>query len=148
MKQLLKPLAAIAATALIAAGAMADGHSNHGIFRHVSTIEFDEIIPGTVAFATVAGDRETGAHGTFVRIPAGKATPQHTHSKEYHAVVIAGILENPITDDPDSNQGLPAGSYYFVPAGAPHVSRCAADSPVDCITYFHQGTAFDFAATD
>jgi len=140
--------AAIALTAVTLTGVFADGHGDHGVFKHASKIQFDDIIPGTVAFATVAGDREKGEHGTFVRIPAGQATPPHTHGAAYHAVVIAGIFENPIEGDDNSNEGLTAGSYYYVPKGAVHISRCAANSPTDCITYFHQTVAFDFAVAE
>jgi len=148
MKKMKLTIAAIALSAVTLGGVFADGHGDNGIFKHASKIKFDDIIPGVVAFATVAGDREKGEHGTFVRIPAGQATPMHTHGAAYHAVVIAGIFENPIKGDDNSNEGLSAGSYYYVPKGAPHISRCAVDSPTDCITYFHQTTAFDFAVAE
>ncbi len=126
----------------------ADGHANQGKFKAAESLKFDDIIPGVVAFSTVNGDREKGAHGTFVRIPAGQATPLHTHGSEYHAVVISGIFENPIKDDENSQKSLGPGSYYYVPANTPHISRCAASSPTDCLTYFYQTTPFDFAVSE
>ena len=122
--------------------------SEKGIFTEASEVNFEDIIPGTVAFGTVAGDRADGAHGTFVRIPPGQATPLHTHGAAYHAVVIEGKFENPIDGDADSQVTLGKGSYYYVPAGAAHITRCAADSPVDCLTYFHQDVSFDFAPVE
>lgn len=121
---------------------------NKSVFTPAEQVQFDEIVPGIVSFSTVAGDREKGAHGTFVRIPPGKATPLHTHSAEYHGVIIQGKLENPIPDDDASNATLTAGSYYYVPADAPHVTRCAADSKVDCISYFYQDVPFDFTPVE
>lgn len=47
-----------------------------------------------------------------------------------------------------SNATLTAGSYYYVPADAKHITRCAADSPVDCVSYFYQDTPFDFAVDE
>lgn len=118
------------------------------VFTTVDAVEYADIIPGVVAFGTVAGDRETGAHGTFVKIPPGQATPLHTHGAEYHAVIIQGKMENPIEGDDNSDATLTAGSYYYVPAGAKHVTRCAADSLVDCVSYFYQTVAFDFAVAE
>ncbi|MGI9504912.1 MAG: DUF4437 domain-containing protein [Geminicoccaceae bacterium] len=134
------------AIATMTAEAIAD--DDKGIFLSSADIAFEDIIPGTVAFATVAGDREAGAHGTFVRVPAGQATPMHTHGAAYHAVVIDGNFENPIKGDDASNVTLTRGSYYYVPAGAEHITRCADDSPVDCLTFFYQDVPFDFAVAE
>lgn len=114
------------------------------VFTEAEDVVFEDIIPGVVAFGTVAGDRETGAHGTFVRIPPGQATPLHTHGAAYEAVVIQGNFENPISGAEQSEIVLGAGSYYSVPADAEHVTRCAADSPTDCVSFFYQDVAFDF----
>ena len=128
--------------------AHADGHTTKATFTPADEVEFQDIIPGVVAFGTVSGDREKGAHGTFVRIPAVKATPSYTHGAAYEAVIIQGKFENPIKGEDASNQTLGAGSYYSVPANAEHITRCAADSPVDCISYFYQTVPFDFSMTE
>lgn len=141
---ILSILLAVIASAM----AIADGHSDKGKFIAADQIEFQDIIPGVVAFSTVTGNRESGSHGTFVRIPPGQATPPHTHSAAYEAVVIQGQFENPIEGNEVSNVTLTAGSFYSVPAGAKHITRCAADSPVDCITFFFQRVPFDFAVAE
>ncbi len=138
-------------TAALVAAAMGISYAfaaEKGIFTSESDVVFQDVIPGVVAFGTVTGDREKGAHGTFVRIPAGKATPLHTHGDAYHAVVIDGIFENPIPGDSNSKKRLTKGSYYYVPAGAKHVSKCASDSPTDCLTFFYQTTAFSFEVAE
>ncbi len=145
MKSLLCIATAAASVLLINQGAFADGHSKKAVYTPANKVMFQDIIPGVVAFGTVSGDRAKGAHGTFVRIPAGKATPLHTHAAAYDAVIIQGKLENPIPGNDASNTALTAGSYYHVPAGAKHITRCADDSPVDCISYFYQSVPFDFA---
>ncbi len=134
--------------AMAAFGAQATAGEDKSVFTPSADVVFEDIIPGTVAFATVAGDREKGAHGTFVRVPPGQATPMHTHGAAYHAVVIDGNFENPIDDDDMSNVTLTKGSYYYVPAGAKHITRCAEDSPVDCLTFFYQDASFDFALSE
>jgi quercetin dioxygenase-like cupin family protein len=140
-------LALAASTVLAAPAALADGHAK-GTFIDSSDIVFEDIIPGVVSFATVSGDRATGSHGTFVRIPAGAATPSHTHGASYEAVIIQGKFENPTEGNDASNVTLSAGSYYSVPADAEHVTRCAIDSPVDCISFFWQNVPFDFAVAE
>jgi len=124
--------------------ALADGHAGKAKFIAADQVDFQDIIPGVVAFGTVTGNRESGSHGTFVRIPPGQATPPHTHGAAYEAVVIQGRFENPIKNNDASNVTLTAGSFYSVPADAEHITRCAADSPVDCITFFFQDVPFDF----
>lgn len=145
------PLFVAALTGLALLGsqsALADGHAGKPVFTPADKVVFQDIIPGVVAFGTVTGNRESGAHGTFVRIPAGKATPLHTHGAAYDAVIIQGRMENPIPGDDSSMTVLAAGSYYHVPAGAKHVTQCASDSPVDCISYFYQSVPFDFAVAE
>lgn len=107
-------------------------------------VKFDEILPGAVWFGTVYGDRNTGPHGTFVKIKRGAATPVHTHSSAYRAVVLAGAVQNPIPGDQAHPKTLTRGSYYDVPAGAEHITRCEKTSPTDCMTFFYQTAAFDF----
>ncbi len=109
-----------------------------------SQVQFQPIMPDAVWFGTVYGDRASGPHGTFVKIKKGAATPSHTHSRSYFAVILAGQVENPMVGTPDSSKALGAGSYYDVPANVDHVTRCAATSPEDCMTFFVQDGAFDF----
>lgn len=136
---------AIASLLLIAGLASANDNS---VFTPASEVQFNEIIPDVVSFATVAGDRKNGAHGTFVRVMPGQATPPHTHSAGYHAVVLEGKFENPVEGDRHSEITLTKGSYYYIPAGAKHVTRCAADSAVACLTFFYQDVPFDFTTVE
>lgn len=136
------------ATLVTAQAGLAQTAAPNPSFVAAADVVFEDIIPGVVAFATMDGDRNTGPHGTFVRIPAGQATPLHTHGSAYSAVIIQGNFENPIEGDDASNVVLTAGSFYHVPAGAKHVTRCAADSPVDCMSFFYQDVPFDFAVAE
>jgi quercetin dioxygenase-like cupin family protein len=107
-------------------------------------VKYDVILPDAVSFGTVSGNRAKGPHGTFVTIKKGAATPLHIHNAAYSAVVIKGKLENPIPGVAESEKAIGPGSYYHVPAKAKHITRCAADSPEDCMTFFWQATPFDF----
>ncbi|MEZ4220602.1 MAG: DUF4437 domain-containing protein [Polyangiaceae bacterium] len=100
------------------------------------------------------GDRGTGAHGTLGVFPPGFAAPLHTHSAEYHGVVLQGQMTNPFGTDLDvfldgdssNDKGavvLGPGSYWRVPAGSQHTTTCVG--PEVCWFYFHSEEAFDFA---
>lgn len=78
MKRFIKPMAIVVAAASVTAAVLADGHDTRGVFRHVSTIEFEDVIPGTVAFATVAGDRAAGAHAPLFALQPAKHASVHT----------------------------------------------------------------------
>jgi quercetin dioxygenase-like cupin family protein len=127
-------------------GGSATAGTTEAVFTTADKVKYDVIIPNVADFGTVYGNRETGAHGTFVKIKKGQGTPVHTHSKAYHGVVIEGVVENPVPGNQASPVKLVPGSYYFVPAGAEHITRCAQSSPTDCKTYFYQDSAFDFTA--
>jgi quercetin dioxygenase-like cupin family protein len=132
----------LAALAVIATTGLAS--ADEAKFITQDGMKYDVILPDAVSFATVTGSREKGPHGTFVIIKKGATTPAHTHSTAYSAVVIRGKVENPIKGNAASEAALGPGSYYHVPAGAEHITRCAADSPEDCMNFFWQETPFDF----
>lgn len=107
-------------------------------------LNFVEISP-FAQFATVWGDRESGPHGTFGNFNPESASPLHTHSVAYHGIVISGTLINPFNGETDPVP-LTTGSYWFVPAGVPHVTACISDE--SCRFYFHAEGAFDFLLTE
>ena len=114
------------------------------VFTMPDKIKYDVIMPDVAWFGTIIGDRNTGAHGTFIKITKGTGTPAHIHSHAYRGIVLKGIVENPFAGNAATQVKMGPGSYYSVPGGAEHITRCADDSPTDCLTYFYQDTAFDF----
>lgn len=94
-----------------------------------------------VSFAYVWRSASGGPHGDLVTFPAGFSSPVHIHTADYHGVVITGTLMNPM-GDAETGPELGPGSYYFVPGGQKHVTKCV--SKTDCIFYIHQDAAFDF----
>ncbi len=98
-----------------------------------------------VQFGAGWGDRASGAHGTFGIFPAGAVSPPHTHTSDYHGVVISGVMSNPFGTEASPVE-LPAGSHWYVPAGEQHVTQCMSTEP--CVFYFHSEGAFDFAPVD
>lgn len=96
-----------------------------------------------IKFGHGFGDRSKGAHGTFGTFPAKFITPLHTHTNAYHAVVVQGTMTNPMGPNGEKNPAqMDAGSYWYVPAGAPHATACVSETP--CKFYMHGTEFFDF----
>ena len=92
--------------------------------------------------ADVWGDPASGPHGRFWKVPAGMASPAHSHTSDYHAVVIKGTLMNYAPDDKAPKEMGP-GSYWMQPGGGAHITACKAGS--ECIAYSYTMGKFDFA---
>jgi len=86
------------------------------------------------------GDLGQGPHGTFIKMPAGYVSPPHTHSEDYWAVVVSGVMVNGSPGSPDVS--LPVGSYYFQKGGEPHVTKCI--SSTECVFFVNQSGKFDY----
>ncbi len=114
------------------------------VFTLKDSVKYDVILPDIAQFGTVTGNRDTGPHGTFVKITKGTGTPAHTHGKIYDAIVLEGTVENPVPATQTNPVQLENGAYYQVPANAEHITRCAASSATDCLTFFYQADPFDF----
>lgn len=90
--------------------------------------------------AAAYGDLAHGAHGTFIKMPAGFTSKIHTHSEDYWGVVISGVAVNQKPGSPDI--ALPVGSYWFQKGGERHVTKCI--SPNECIFFINQAGKFDY----
>src|SRR5215831_2779527 len=115
------------------------------VSRPVTELEYGRTglsdgVHGELHAAPAYGDLAHGAHGTFIKMPAGYVSPTHTHTEDYWAVVVSGVMVNKKPDGPDVV--LPVGSYYFQKGGEPHVIKCL--SPEGCIFFVSQNGKFDF----
>jgi hypothetical protein len=95
---------------------------------------------GELSAAPAYGDLGHGAHGTFIKMPAGFVSPVHTHTEDYWGVVISGVAVNGVPGSPDVQ--LPVGSYWFQKGGERHVTKCV--SPNECIFFISQRGKFDY----
>ena len=94
---------------------------------------------GTLKVAPAYGNLQSGAHGTFVKMPAGYVSEPHVHTGEYYAVVISGVGVNGLPGSKDI--ALPVGSYWSQKGGENHVTKCI--SPNECIFFINQNVKFD-----
>jgi len=95
---------------------------------------------GELTAAPAYGDLANGPHGTFIKMPAGFVSPKHTHSEDYWAVVVSGVMVNGKPGSADVQ--LPPGSYFFQKGGETHVTKCI--SPTECVFFVNQSGKFDF----
>ena len=97
-------------------------------------------VHGELTAAPAYGDLGHGPHGSFIKMPAGFVSPKHTHSEDYWAVVVSGVMVNGKPGSPDVP--LPPGSYYFQKGGETHITKCI--SPTECVFFVNQNGKFDY----
>jgi len=96
-----------------------------------------------VGFAPLQGDRFKESYMAMVRLPAGLVSPPQMKTANMYGMVVSGTITHiAIGAGANTEVELPAGSYYQVPAGLVHISKCV--SSVDCVTFLYQDGKFDF----
>lgn len=97
-----------------------------------------------VQFAALQGNRFVEPYMAMVQLPAGLVSPAHTKSANMFGIVIAGTMVHTAqkADSATPEIPLPEGSFYKIPAGLPHISKCISSK--DCVTFLYQDGHFDF----
>lgn len=90
-------------------------------------------------FAVVFGDvTKRVPTGLLVKLPADADPGPHTHSSDYHGLILSGAIHHFV---PGKGEGatLTAGSTWFAPRDVVHENHCEAGAP--CLVYlvFHDG---------
>jgi len=96
---------------------------------------------GPLKAAPAFGDLVKGPHSSFVKLPAGFVSPWHTHTGDYHGVVISGVVSNEV-DAQVKDRPLPPGSYWFQKGQAKHVTKCLSTN--ECVVFISQTSPFDY----
>jgi hypothetical protein len=97
-------------------------------------------VHGELNAAPAYGDLAHGAHGTFIKMPAGFVSPIHIHTADYWGVVISGVAVNGLPGSKDIE--LPVGSYWYQKGGERHVTKCVSSN--ECIFFISQNGKFDY----
>jgi beta-alanine degradation protein BauB len=84
------------------------------------------------------GKVASGAHATITKFPKGFKSALHTHTGDYYAVVISGVMAN--YRPGGEMKHLSAGSYWFQKGGEPHITECFSEN---CTVVLVQDVAFD-----
>ena len=106
----------------------------------VTALKFESTGNGPTKAAQAYGDRYNGAHGSFVKLPAGFTSPPHTHTEDYYAVVISGVIAHGSEGEPDVP--LATGSYWFQKGKERHVTKCLSTN--ECVFFQSQAGKADF----
>lgn len=102
-----------------------------------------EVSQEGVAFAPLQGNRFEDAYMAMVRLPSGLVSPPHVKTANMFGVVVSGTLTHTaVGAAPAAETHLGPGSYYKIPAGLGHVSKCI--STIECVTFLYQDGKFDF----
>lgn len=137
----------IASSAAAAGASVEIGESGAQIINKPAAQLNWEMTGEGVQFAALQGDRFSEAYMAMVRLPAGLVSPAHIKSANMYGLVVSGTITHHAVDvGPDDEVALSAGSYYKIPAGLAHISKCVSD--VDCVTFLYQDGGFDFLPID
>ncbi|MCD2109420.1 cupin domain-containing protein [Rhodococcus erythropolis] len=123
-----------------AKGLVATDVADRSISFPASTLTWRELPDtGGIKVADVVGDiTGSGPYESFVKFPAGKDNPMHTHSQDLPTVVLGGVFYATIDG---KRVEYPAGSFYQLPKDLPHLSGCMAGA--DCLLFQYQTDHFD-----
>jgi hypothetical protein len=94
---------------------------------------------GEILLGRAYGDVQNGKHGTFLKFTPGFHSLLHSHTYDYYAVVVKGVISNPEKGEKDSP--LPVGSYWYQKGGEPHYTNCL--SKEECIIFLVSDGKFD-----
>jgi len=115
--------------------------------KNIASTNMDwKVTPEGAAFASLKGNRFVESYMAMVKLPAGIVSPMHVKSANMFGVVISGTFSHIAQGaEPSTEVLLPPGSYYMIPAGLAHISKCV--SKVECISFLYQDGKFDFVPT-
>lgn len=106
----------------------------------VTALKYEQAAFGPLKSAQAFGDRNSSKHGSFVKLPAGFVSPPHTHTEDYYATVISGVMASGPVGEPDIP--LPQGSYWFQKGKERHVTKCLSAN--ECVFFQSQEGKADF----
>jgi len=107
-------------------------HSVVVAFEDAPFVPDDPRSPNGPQVAVLHGDPSTGPSAMLIRIARG-SIPMHTHSSDYHLLVVRGAVKH--WDEGDTEAAarpLGPGSYWFQPADQVHGDACVAD---ECVAH-------------
>ena len=98
--------------------------------------------PDGMKAAFVHGDPKTGPVGFLLEVPAGATSGLHSHTSDYHAIVLEGAPAHWLPHEKGVGDPVSPGTYWFQPGGYDHHDRCASTTP--CLAFVFMDKALDF----
>lgn len=97
--------------------------------------------PNGAAMSVVTGDPQKGPVTLFLRLAKG-AAPIHTHSSNYHAVLVKGQHKHWNGNTTAKGATLNPGSHWYQPGKAAHGDECLTDQ---CVLLVQLDGPYDYA---
>lgn len=126
-------LGACAPKAPVSADASLDDGPAHPVVHMMATptaeIPWKPLDPGQpngVKLWVASGDPATGPSVVLMQFPEGTASPPHTHTATYTAIVLAGAPVHGVSAT--DNVTLDVGAYWVQPGGEPHYDACSGEA--------------------
>jgi hypothetical protein len=145
-KQMKKTLASGLVLAAVAGISYAAGaaKAKPPVLLPMADMKFEPYAPGNpLSVAMLWGDRtKPGEYGMLLKMPGGFEAGFHSHTADYHAVLVQGGWVHTPEGDTSPPKVLTPGSYVFQPGKQNHNDQCKAGA--DCIVFIHQHAKGDF----
>jgi quercetin dioxygenase-like cupin family protein len=133
MRNKLSILMALGAAAGLATFAFADNKASSTEAKDAKWMPLDPSNPKGVQISPVFGNpgdpKATGPVIFLLKSPPGGKAPEHIHTNDYYATVVAGMPAH--GDDEKSAKTHAPGSTWFEPGKHPHFDACTSKD--DCI---------------
>lgn len=124
-------------------GKAAKAPASQPVFLPAADLKWTDLDPKGAPGVKVAdlwGDHAKGAFGAYIKLPAGFATPLHTHTSAMKVVFISGTYIQAPEGKPEVRLG--PGSYMMQPGGNyRHTTSC--DKASDCVFFVESIGKFD-----
>lgn len=136
-------VAAISLAAGIQAQAPPQAREETPVVKPAAALKWSDLDPvgaPGVKIASLWGRHDSGAFGAMFKLPAGFATPLHTHTHEMKVVIVSGTY----VQAPEGKEEfrLGPGSYLMQPGGTyRHTTRC--DEGAECVFFVESDGPFD-----
>lgn len=138
---LIKVISLFAVAASLSLTAHAGSKAKHSAFTPIEQVKWEEM-PGTpIKTATLWGAPNKGEYGWLMKLPGGFESGMHSHTGDYHAVLVSGTWMH-YEDEKDAAVELQPGSYVLQAGKKDHNDKCKAGA--DCILLITQKSKFDY----
>jgi hypothetical protein len=121
--------------ALIALGGACGAATSQMVVAPFAEARFSPIDPSRPESAQIAvlwGDPAKGASAFLLKLGRGEG-PLHTHSSDYHLVVLQGTMKHWAAGQSSAEASmLDTGSYWYQPGNQAHGDACLSD---ECVMF-------------
>ena len=124
----------------------ADQEKQH-VLVELGEVEFQPLRGGPAEIAVLWGNPETGPSSVYLKFPPDFPLGMHTHSANYHAVVVQGTTKHWADGEAETEAKLLGpGDFFYQGAGEMHEDSYPSEE--DVIVFLHFDGPIDFIAKE